>query len=118
MCQHSGTCTVHCYLKVKHATQNGGYVNELLYMLSPLLTASKSTSVTDNSTNTYGKDWYSRLMLHLGARPLMVGSFTLRLFYPPVPIEQKAASITQTPEPLTKMRNLLVMSRNKPLASS
>jgi len=58
------------------------YFKALLYLTSPLLTECESTTVPDNSSNTYSKGCYCRLVLHLGDMSLMVVSFTPRPLYP------------------------------------
>jgi hypothetical protein len=81
MCQHSDTaqCEVIGNSNMTHTKRC--YYNVLRYLTSPLLTECESKTVTDNSSNTYSNSWYTRLILHLGARPLMVGSFTLWPLY-------------------------------------
>jgi hypothetical protein len=57
------------------------YFKVLQCLTSPLLAECDSKIVTDNSSNTYSKSWYSPFILHLEVRPLMVGSFTLWPLY-------------------------------------
>jgi hypothetical protein len=53
-------CTVRCYWKVKHDTQNSCYFNALLYLTPSLLTECESTTVPYNSNNTYSSSCYSQ----------------------------------------------------------
>jgi hypothetical protein len=76
MCQHSDTAQCNAIWISSTIHTNCWYFNPLLYLTSPLLTASHSTQSPLYNSNTYSNSWYIRLILFLGYRSLMVSSFT------------------------------------------
>ena len=95
MCQHSETAQCNVIWKLNKTHTKCCYFNVLRYVTSSLLTECESKTVIDNSSNTstYSKSWYSRSILHLGARPLMVGSFTLWPLYYPYLLNRRSCGV-------------------------